>query len=99
MKDYVPMYLLSQTKLKEILNEVKKAIQSTNLDYDILINRLHLYYDMRLVTFGMSEERNLIDKFPIFIQPYIPQQIVSYHIERVPAPIVDLNKMYSHMHI
>ena len=36
-------------KLKEILNEVKKAIQITNPDYIIVLKRLHLYYDMKLV--------------------------------------------------
>ena len=28
----------------------------TNLDYDIVIKRLHLYYDMKLVTFGIDIE-------------------------------------------
>ena len=60
-------------KLQEILNEVKKAIQITNPDYNIVIQRLHLYYDMKLVTFGINEERNLLVQFPVFIQPYIQQ--------------------------
>ena len=47
-------------KLQEILNELKKVIQITNPDYDIVIKRLHLYYDMKIVTFGINEERNLI---------------------------------------
>ena len=47
-------------KLKEILNKVKKAIQITNPDYNIVIKSLHLYYDMKLVTFGISKKRNLI---------------------------------------
>ena len=47
-------------KLKEILNEVKNIIQITNPDYDIIIKRLPLYYDMKLVIFGINEERNLI---------------------------------------
>ena len=54
-------------KLQEILNKVKKAIQITNPDYDIVIKRLHLYYDMKLVMFGINEERNLIVLFPVFI--------------------------------
>ena len=70
-KGYLPIFLLPLTKLKAILDEVKKASQITNPDYDIVIKRLHLYYDMKLVTFGINKESSLIDQFPIFIQPYI----------------------------
>ena len=45
----------------------------TNSDYDRVIKRLHLYYDMRLVTFGKDRKRNLIIQFPIFVQPYTQQ--------------------------
>ena len=55
-KGYLQVSLLLPTKLKEILDEVKKAIQIANLDYDTVIKRLHLYYDMKLVTFGINEE-------------------------------------------
>ena len=60
-------------KLQEILKEVKKAIQISNQDYDIVIKRLHLYYDIKLGTFVINEERNLIVKFPVFIKPYLQQ--------------------------
>ena len=42
-KGYLPTSLFLPMKLKEILNEVIKAIQVTNPDYDIVIKRLHLY--------------------------------------------------------
>ena len=70
-KGYLLISLLCPTKFREILDKVKKAIQITNPNYDIVIKRLHLYYDMKLVTFGVNEERNLIVQFPIFVQPYI----------------------------
>ena len=54
--------------LEKILNEVKKIIQITNPDYDIIIKISHLYHNMKLVTFGINEERNLIIQFPMFIQ-------------------------------
>ena len=49
---------------------------------------------MKLVTFGINEERNLIVQFLIFIQPHIQQQqqLVLYQIEMVPVPILDCNK-------
>ena len=69
-KGYLPISLLPPLKLQEILGKVKKAIQITNQDYDIVIKRLHLYYNMKLATFGIDEVRNLIVQFPVFVQPY-----------------------------
>ena len=40
---------MTPLKLQEILNLVKEALIKTNLEYDILIKRLHLYYDMKPV--------------------------------------------------
>ena len=66
LKGCLPISLLPPLKLQEILDEVKKAIQSSNPDYDVVIKWLHLYYNMKLVTFGIHEERNLIVQFPLF---------------------------------
>ena len=64
-KGYLPISLMLPWKLQEILGEVKKAIETTNPDYDIVIKRLHLYYSMKLITFGIDEDRNLIIQFPV----------------------------------
>ena len=45
-KGYLPNTLIVPVKLKEILNKVKKTLQITNPNYDLVIDRLHLYYDM-----------------------------------------------------
>ena len=60
LKGYLPISLLTPSKIQESLDKVKKAIQITNPDHDIVIKRLHLYYDMKSVTFGIDEDRNLI---------------------------------------
>ena len=73
-----------------------------NPDYNIVIKQLYLYYDMKLVTFGIDENRNLIVQFPVFIQPYMQQQLILYQIETVPVPIIDQNKQahsYTHLQI
>ena len=101
-KGYLPISLLPPSKLQEILGEVKKAIWATNTDYDIVTKRLHLYYDMKLVTFGIDRDRNLIIQFPVFIQSYTQQPQILYQIEAVPFPIVDQNKQtnsYTHSQI
>ena len=46
-KGYLPISLISPSQLQRILTAVKEAIQTTNPDYDIVMKRLHLYYDMK----------------------------------------------------
>ena len=91
-KGYLPIYLLPPSKLEIILNEVRKAITKSNKDYDLVLTRLHLYYDMKLVTFGIDNQRNLIEQFPIFVQPYTQNRLILYQIETVPVPILDQNE-------
>ena len=47
---------------------------------------------MKLVTFGINKDRNLIIQFPVFEQPYTQQLLKLYQIERAPVSIVDQNK-------
>ena len=42
-KGYLPISLVTPKKLREILNDFKTAMQKTNPDYDLVIDRLHLY--------------------------------------------------------
>ena len=85
-----------------ILNAVKTTIRKMNPDYDRVIKRLHLYYDMKLVTFSIDKNKNLIIQFPVFIQPYTQQPLVLYQIETVPVPIIYQNThadSYSHLQV
>ena len=88
----LPISLLPPSKLNIILQEVKEALQVTNRDYDLVTKRLYHYYDMKLVTFGIGDQRNLIIQFPVFVQPYTQQHLTLYQMETVPVPIVDENK-------
>ena len=47
---------------------------------------------MKLVTFGIDNQRNLIVQFPVFVQPYTPKRLIMYQIETVPVPIFDENE-------
>ena len=91
-KGYLPISLLPPSKLEKILSEVRIAIAKSNKDYDLVLTRLYLYYDMKLVTFGIDHQRNLIVQFPVFVQPYTQKRLVMYRIETVPVPILDKNK-------
>ena len=96
-KGYLSSTLITPAKLQEILLEVKKTFQITNPDYDLVIDRLHLYYNMPLVTFGIDNNMNLIIQFPIFVQPYTQKPLMLYQLE-----ILDQNikaQSYTHLQI
>ena len=46
---------------------------------------------MKLVTFRIDKDRNLIMQFPIFVQPYTQQPLILYQLETVPVLIIDEN--------
>ena len=96
----MPNTLIKPAKLQEILSEVKKSLQITNPDYDLVLDRLHLYYYMKLVTFGIDKDMNLVIQFPVFIQPYTQKPLILYQLETVPVPILNKNiKAQSYMHL
>ena len=101
-KGYLPISLITSLKLKEILNVVRNTVRKTNPDYDLVIKRLYLYYDMELVTFGIDRDKNLTIQFPVLIQPYTQQPLILYQIEMVPVPIIDQNMQahsYTHLQV
>ena len=97
-KGYLPISLLPPSKLERILSEVKVALSKINNDYDLVLTRLYLYYGMKLVTFGIDENRNLIVQFPVFVQVYSQRRLVMYQIETVPVPILDRNDQAQVIH-
>ena len=90
-KGHLPISLMTPYKLQEIINSVKETLIKSNPDYDIVIKGLHFYYNMKLVTFGIDQDRNLIIQFPIFVQPYTQQPLILYQLETVPVPTIDQN--------
>ena len=71
--------------------KARTALAKTNKDYDLGLNRLYLYYDMKLATLGIDNQKNLIIKFPVFVQPYTQTKLTLYQIETVPIPNLDAN--------
>ena len=70
MKGYLPNTLIKSNELQEILTEFKNSLHISNPDYTIVLDRLHLYYDMQLITFSIDRDMNLVIQFAVFIQPY-----------------------------
>ena len=69
-KGYLSISLIPPSKLEAILLQVKTALTKTNKDYDLVLSRLYLYYNMKLVMFGIDKQKNLIIQFFMFVQPY-----------------------------
>ena len=102
VKGYLPNNLIKPAKLQEILTEVRKTLQITNPDYDLVLDRLHLCYDMPLVTFSIDNDMNLIIQFVVFVQPYTQKPLILYQLDTVPIPILDKNiqtQSYMQLHI
>ena len=101
-KGYLPNTLITPRKLQEILAVVKKSLHHTNPDYTIVLDRLHIYYDMQLVTFDIDKDMNLVIQFPVFIQPYMQKPLILYQLETVPVPVLDENieaQSYTHLKV
>ena len=101
-KGYLPNILIKPAKLQEILTEVKKTPQITSPDYDLILDRLPLYYNMPLITFSIDKDMNLIIQFPVFVQPYTQKPLILYQLEAVPVPVLDKNtnaQSYTHLQI
>ena len=85
-------FFITTINIGEILKEGRIAITKSNKDYDLVLTRLYLYYDMKLVTFGIDNQRNLIVQFSVFVQPYTQKRLIMYQSETVPVPILDENE-------
>ena len=47
---------------------------------------------MKLVTFGIDDQRNLIIQFLVFVHLHTQQHLILYQMETVPVPIIDENE-------
>ena len=79
-KGYLPISLLPPSKLVKILHEVMQVLSKTNKNYGLVLKGMYKYYDMKLVMFGIDQDRNLIIQFPVFVQPYIQKPLTLYQI-------------------
>ena len=91
-KGYLPISLLPPSKLEKILNEVRIAIVKSNKDYDLVLTRLYLYYDMKLVTFGIRQPKEFDCSIPCICSAIHSEKTNHVSNETVPVPILDENE-------
>ena len=100
-KGYLSNTLIKPNELQEILTEVKNLLHIFNPDYSLVLDRLHLYYDMQLITFSIDKDMNLVIQFPVFY-PTIYSETFSFIStgNSPPVPILDRNnEAQSYMHL
>ena len=101
-KGYLLKTLLTPKRLQGILSEVKRSLHITNPDYTLVLDRLYLYYDMQLVTFGIDRDMNIVIQFLVFIKPYTQKTLILYQLETVPVVSLDKNieaPSYTHLRV
>ena len=91
-KGCLPISLLPPSKLVKILHEMRQVLLKTSKNYGLVIKGMYKYNGMKLVIFGIDQDRNLIIQFPIFVQPYTLKPLTLYQVETVPVLILDMNK-------
>ena len=70
-------------KISKNITGSKTSLLKTNKNYGLVIKGMYKYYDMKLVTFGIDQNRNLIIQFPVFVQPYTQKPLTLYQVETI----------------
>ena len=66
-------------------------VQKKNPDYVLTIKHVTEYYDMKMVTFGVNDNEELIVAFPVFVPDHTRKSMTLYELETVKVPITDTN--------
>ena len=88
---HLPPFLFPPTVLENITTNALVMVQKTHPNFVLAIKHLTEYYDMKLATFGVDTEGNMIVAFPVFVQDHTSEPQTLYEIETVKVPIHDLN--------
>ena len=75
---YLSINVILLSKLNKMVPQVKKAGAKTNPEEDLVIQRLHLYCNMKLVTFSIGDDSDLNMISLVFVQPYSQSPLTLY---------------------
>ena len=88
---HLPPFLFPPTVLENITTNALVMVKKTHPNFVLAIKHLTEYYDMKLATFGVDTEGNMVVAFPVFVQDHTSEPQTLYEIETVKVPIHDLN--------
>ena len=88
----LPRELVSDTRLRTMLKEVRSMIRKQFPDYELADTSLLHYHDMKLVTSSIDREtHSLIISFPVFVKDFRQPPLKLYEVDTVAVPIPDRN--------
>ena len=70
---HLPPFLFPPTVLENITTNALVMVKKTHPNFVLAIKHLTEYYDMKLATFGVDTEGNMIIAFPVFVQDHTSQ--------------------------
>ena len=88
---HLPPLLFPPTVLQNITANAIEMVCKTHPDYDIAIEHITEYYDMKLATFGLDSDDGMVVAFPVFVKDHTSEPKTLYEIEMVKVPIPDRN--------
>ena len=88
----LPRELVSDTRLRTMLKEVRSMIRKQFPDYKLADTSILHYRDMKLVTFSIDREtHSLVISFPVFVKDFCQPPLKLYEVDTVVVPIPDRN--------
>ena len=78
---YLPMELFPVSQLTNMTKTAINMVRKSHPDYVLAITKITHYYDMKLVTFAVDKEGDLIVVFPTFVQSYNKRPLSLYEID------------------
>ena len=85
----LPPMLFPPTVLENITSNTIDMVCHTHPKYDLAVGHISEYYDMKLCTFGVGIEGNMVVAFPIFVKDHSDKPKTLYELETVKVPIPD----------
>ena len=90
-RGYLPSEIFPPTRLKNITETVRATLIRDHPEYQLALTDLSDYYDMQMVTFGVSSDKELVITFPILIKQLNSRPLDLYDFETIPVPVKDEN--------
>ena len=78
--------------LDNITTNALHMVCKTHPDNALAIKHVTEYYDMKLATFGLDSEGNMVVAFPVFVKDHSSEPKTLYEIETVKVPIPNHNE-------
>ena len=85
----LPPMLFPPSVLDNITSNAIDMVHRTHPEYELALGHVTEYYDMKLGTFGVDTDSNMVVVFPIFVKDHSDRPKTLYELETVKVPIPD----------